>query len=153
MYTGSLFDPNKRLFNSPKERKAIDKSKNLDHLEKTFYLKDHAIPFKGFWVVQKRFHGFKKLTHKSIANLIIEPGTILYTSTKSDKIRASSAFVHSIWDPKKKSFVPSRNALFDPRFTYSIGKTVTPKLPFSPARAPCESGIHFYLNLTGALNH
>ena len=76
-------------------------------------------------------------------------------SATGRKCRADKAIVQEIQTVagERLENVDARS-MFDPNFTYSVGKTVTPREPFCENRwQECESGIHFYINRQEAVDY
>lgn len=96
---------------------------------------------------------YKKLQDNVIANLIIPPGVLVYTRMGEDKLRASLAKVHSLWDPFQKQFVKKGLSGYNRRFDYRKGSIVTPTDKFDLGDYSCASGIHFFLSLINALTY
>lgn len=67
------------------------------------------------------------------------------------KMRASQAYVHSIYtiDSPRQLRIAYSDA--DSTFKYRVGQIVTPRYEFSWTQQSCTSGIHFFLNLWDAL--
>lgn len=152
-----------------------------DALEK-YFLEHVKIAYhgRGFYMVVKPLHGFKKTYVKvpwavsgcaalsvtsAITNLIIPKGAYVYAPaevfwaagpTGCRKMRASEAQVHSnVYKSNRKEVEKHRLVVsgFSSNFRYTKGEQVVPRERFSFVADQCRSGIHFFLNLQDALDY
>jgi len=146
-------------YNSSEEKKNIDQARLVTDQGIAKVLKERASVVTingcdGFYLTNTRIYGFKKLQGRRIANLVIPQNTLLfYRREYGKKIRASTAYVHSIWDPYNKKFTSEGVSLHTQFFTYEVGKWVTPTAGFDHKPLDCTSGIHFFFGLKEALEY
>lgn len=57
------------------------------------------------------------------------------------------------YELEKYKMIKKSEAIHNSLFTYETGKTVLPTNGFSKKYAQCESGIHFFVNLSSALEY
>jgi hypothetical protein len=139
------------------------------------YFFEHVAPFgqkRNFYTVAKPLRVFKKVSDgiPCIANLIIPEKALVYApvacfntdgNARADrKMRASEAYVHSIWTLGYKHtpehFSVSRQngkSMWDNEFVYSAGFSVRPVHKFSLFDQNCDSGIHFFLDVHDAIDY
>ena len=95
--------------------------------------------------------GWKKLRGGLIAKLQI-PEDAKRSHAFGRKCRASEVLVLEIWDKEKQ--VNYGFSTHETTFKYEVGKTVTPREPFSDDwQNECASGIHFFITRIEAENY
>ena len=127
------------------------------------------IGYSRVQVLKRPICAFKKVyvggLKEVIANLIIPEGARVAIcrpeySWTAYKCRADQAFVHSLHYMASRRHVPptvKAATYWDLKFVYTVGETVRPTLPFSSRgwdkhNSTCGSGIHFFVNLSEALD-
>ena len=123
---------------------------------RTYQLKDRP----HLYLVKTELNVFKTVYcdefQSGIANLIIPAGALIRVANtqylRGQKLRASGAIVHSIFDTNLRS---RRRAVsgHDEEFIYKVGKTVTPENGFELQDKECAGGIHFFLDLYSAMSY
>ena len=95
--------------------------------------------------------GWKKLRGGLITKLQI-PEDAKRSHAFGRKCRASEVLVLEIWDKEKQ--VNYGFSTHETTFKYEVGKTVTPREPFSDDwQNECASGIHFFITRIEAENY
>lgn len=146
------------------------------------YFMDHVKPAdeKDFYVVEKPLHVFKKVhEHRGwsecVANLVIPKGAVIYASptvfgadpwdfkqsplrrdlhhADHRKMRCSEARVHSIARIHDGEATDEARSRHDAHFKYLPKTNVRPVRKFSWRQEQCESGIHFFLNVSDAIEY
>lgn len=113
----------------------------------------------AFWIVTKELKAFKRAADSKVVALVIPVGSHVHAPPEAfqacstisrRKMRASQAFVHAIHYGFGGD-ADSAASLWDPSFTYKVGKLVKPtKGRFSYQPDSCAAGIHFFLNFYDA---
>lgn len=60
---------------------------------------------------------------------------------------------HNEYELEKYKMIKKSKSIHNSLFTYETGKTVEPTSGFSKKPEQCESGIHFFVNLSSALEY
>lgn len=119
-----------------------------------------------FGVAKEDFIGYKKVYQYNnktaffdspvLATLLIPRGTIVgvdgwesnHYGKSVGKCRAQEAYVLDLTWGRKKFL--SACASRDSRFIYALDQAVKPKRAFSQKSTPCNSGIHFFMEINQA---
>ena len=94
--------------------------------------------------------GWKKLQGGLIAKLLI-PAKAKRSNATGRKCRAEFAKVLEIWNGDKA--VKTGNSQHDPKFVYTVGKTVKPDKWSDDRWEECDGGIHFFITKIEAMNY
>jgi hypothetical protein len=133
---------------------------------------------EGGWKGMNRFytmtgplHAFKAaMTYKvandsvsgtpgAIVNIVVPEMAEIYVPKYEDwfnpdniKMRASEAFIFSIYTKTTRLERKTARSWYDSQFKYVKGEYVKPVFPMSRSKVQCTSGIHFFLSVDGAMN-
>ena len=155
------------------QRPALIRSDELkqhisEHTDLDLLTRQH--PGSGvFLKVKKPLHVFKKVIYVekligqnftfAIVNLIIPVDSMIYMDdacfssySSARKMRASHAVVHSIVSMLTGEAVPQGQSHYDPCFKYKPDSAIEIK-NFSMEDETCAEGIHFFMNITDALEY
>jgi hypothetical protein len=114
------------------------------------------------WIVKAQivpqigpFQVYKQLANGIIAHLQIPAKAKRLGGVLGRKCRASEAKVLAFFDRERKpTSATEAVSLYQRNFFYTVGKTVTPRLPYNEdPLVECGSGIHFYLSFEEARDH
>jgi hypothetical protein len=131
------------------------------------YLKEESglgpIKLKGdlcYYEAQRDLHAFKKVKSyhgMAIANLVVRKGAIVCpvprweTSEFHTKLKADSAFVHSVVLIRDKQQINSGYSGYSPNFAYVPGSFAVAE-KFTQDNS-CGNGIFFFMTLDAALQY
>lgn len=147
------------------EQEAFQVVKSVPRLRSTnlrAHIEDHATlharrSHTDVWEVQKPMYVFKSVfvnaQRKCIANLIVPKGALIVTARNLSerKMRASEAFVHSLYDVDKGEWVGKAESHYTCTFKYVPGATL--RVTNAIQDTICAPGIHFFVNIRDAWDY
>jgi hypothetical protein len=102
------------------------------------------------------FHGGAP---NAIVNIVVPEKAEIYVPKYEEwfnpdniKMRASEAYIFSIYTKNARAERKTAWSWYDSQFKYVKGEYVRPVFPMSRSKVQCTSGIHFFLSVDGAMN-